>query len=36
VIAYEDGFLAEPERFVQRICAVREPASPAVALRYPL
>jgi SAM-dependent methyltransferase len=24
VIAYEDGFLANPERFVQRIAAVRE------------
>jgi hypothetical protein len=23
VVAYEDGFLAEPERFVQRIAAVR-------------
>ena len=23
VVAYEDGFLAAPERFVQRICAVR-------------
>jgi len=26
VIAYEDGFEAAPERFVQRIVAVREPA----------
>lgn len=25
VVAYEDGFLDEPERFVQRIAAVREP-----------
>jgi SAM-dependent methyltransferase len=24
VVAYEDGFLRDPERFVQRICAVRE------------
>jgi SAM-dependent methyltransferase len=24
VVAYEDGFLAEPDRFVQRIAAVRE------------
>jgi SAM-dependent methyltransferase len=24
VVAYEDGFIAEPERFVQRIVAVRE------------
>jgi len=29
VVAYEDGFLAEPERFVQRIAAVREAAAPA-------
>jgi len=35
VIAYEDGFLAEPERFVQRLAAVREPAG-ATAPRYPL
>ena len=27
VIAYEDGFLPEPERFIQRIAAVRESAS---------
>ena len=35
VVAYEDGFLPEPERFVQRIAAVREPASPHPA-RWPL
>lgn len=36
VVAFEDGFLAEPARFVQRIAAVREgPASTAPA-RYPL
>ncbi len=36
VVAFEDGFLAGPERFVQRIAAVREgPASTAPA-RYPL
>jgi SAM-dependent methyltransferase len=35
VIAYEDGFLPEPARYVQRIAAVRE--SPAAAApRYPL
>lgn len=29
VVAYEDGFLASPERFVQRIAAVRpDPAQP--------
>jgi hypothetical protein len=26
VLAYEDGFLPEPERFVQRIAAVRAPS----------
>ena len=26
VVAYEDGFLSSPDRFVQRIAAVREPA----------
>jgi SAM-dependent methyltransferase len=35
IVAYEDGFLANPERFVQRLAAVREPAG-AVAPRYPL
>lgn len=28
VVAYEDGFLAAPERFVQRIAAVREQPGP--------
>jgi len=37
VVAYEDGFLADPERFVQRIAAVRPPEGPARSpLRYPL
>jgi SAM-dependent methyltransferase len=35
VVAYEDGFLAEPDRFVQRICAVR-PAGSASQERYRL
>lgn len=37
VVAYEDGFLAQPERFVQRIAAVL-PASPPppLPLRYEL
>ncbi|UUX95175.1 bifunctional 2-polyprenyl-6-hydroxyphenol methylase/3-demethylubiquinol 3-O-methyltransferase UbiG [Aquabacterium sp. J223] len=36
VVAYEDGVLTGPERFVQRIAAVREPASTAAAPpRYP-
>jgi SAM-dependent methyltransferase len=26
VVAYEDGFLSAPERFIQRVVAVREPA----------
>lgn len=36
VIGYEDGFLSEPERFVQRLAAVREAATSPVAPRYPL
>jgi SAM-dependent methyltransferase len=37
VVAYEDGFLANPDRFVQRIAAVRPPEGPARSpLRYPL
>jgi hypothetical protein len=44
VVAYEDGFLAEPDRFVQRIAAVRLSAQAASqpgalaqpAERYPL
>ncbi|MEE1654332.1 class I SAM-dependent methyltransferase [Brachymonas sp. J145] len=35
VIAYEDGFLGDPDRFVQRIAAVREAASEQP-VRYPL
>ena len=35
VVAYEDGFLSDPERFVQRVAAVREePQQEPV--RYPL
>jgi len=37
VVAYEDGFLAGPERFVQRIAAVREAKAPRAApVRWPL
>ena len=37
VVAYEDGYVAEPERFVQRIVAVREVRiDGAAAPRYPL
>jgi SAM-dependent methyltransferase len=35
IVAFEDGFLADPERFVQRVAAVRETASPVPA-RWPL
>lgn len=37
VIGFEDGFLPQPERFVQRLCAVR-PGGPVGVLppRYPL
>ena len=35
VVAYEDGFLQGPDRFVQRIAAVRERA-PELPARYPL
>lgn len=36
VVGYEDGFLADPERYVQRLAAVREQPSSGVAPRYPL
>lgn len=38
VIAYEDGFLAGPARYVQRVCAVREAAASTGVRppRYPL
>ena len=36
VVAYEDGFLTSPDRYVQRLAAVREAPSSAVAPRYPL
>ena len=38
VVAYEDGFLDTPERFVQRLVAVREPraATPSLPYRHPL
>ncbi|MGZ5274425.1 MAG: class I SAM-dependent methyltransferase [Caldimonas sp.] len=35
IVAYEDGFLVDPDRFVQRIVAVREPAGEPPA-RYRL
>jgi SAM-dependent methyltransferase len=36
VIAYEDGFLTAPERFVQRIAAVREAGAAGVPVRHAL
>jgi SAM-dependent methyltransferase len=36
VIAYEDGFLESPARFVQRIAAVRKGPASADPARYPL
>jgi len=35
VVSYEDGFESAPDRFVQRVAAVREPMGGPVA-RYPL
>jgi hypothetical protein len=35
VVAYEDGFLASPERFVQRVAAVRPQSGPGPT-RWPL
>jgi SAM-dependent methyltransferase len=35
IVAYEDGFLADPERFVQRVAAVRAGADDG-SRRYPL
>jgi SAM-dependent methyltransferase len=35
VVAYEDGFLTGPERYLQRIAAVRE-TTPLLSARYPL
>jgi len=36
LVAYEEGFLDTPERFVQRVVAVREPNADAGPRRYPL
>ncbi len=36
VVAYEDGYLNHPERFVQRIAAVRLPGDAAAPIRCPL
>jgi hypothetical protein len=36
VVAFEEGFLPQPERFVQRIVAVRETDGTQTPVRYPL
>ncbi len=36
IVAYEDGFLGNPDRFVQRIAAVKPSPAQAQAIRYPL
>ncbi|MEQ1682478.1 MAG: class I SAM-dependent methyltransferase [Burkholderiaceae bacterium] len=36
VVAFEEGFATDPERFVQRLVAVRERAGGAGPARYPL
>lgn len=36
IVAYEDGFLAAPDRFVQRIAAVQPGTASAEPARYPL
>jgi len=36
IVAYEDGFAGAPDRFVQRLCAVREAAALQAPARYPL
>ena len=36
VVAYEDGFLAAPERYLQRIAAARDEAGPAAPRRFDL
>jgi len=36
VIAYEDGFLSAPDRFVQRIVAIQPGADKGLPKRYPL
>ena len=36
VVAFEDGFATDPDRYVQRLVAVRRPAGEAAATRYRL
>jgi hypothetical protein len=35
-VAFEEGFLGQPDRFVQRIVAVREASGSETPARYPL
>jgi SAM-dependent methyltransferase len=35
-VAYENGFIGNPDRFVQRIAAVKPSSAQAQAVRYPL
>jgi hypothetical protein len=35
-VAFQEVFIAEPDRFVQRIVAVRETDSAQTPVRYPL
>jgi hypothetical protein len=36
VVAYEDGFEQGPDRFIQRVAAVRQAGDPCLPLPYPL
>ncbi len=36
IVAFEEGFWPQPERFVQRIVAVRESNNAQTPMRYPL
>ncbi len=36
IVAFEEGFLGQPDRFVQRIVAVREASGSETPARYPL
>jgi hypothetical protein len=36
IVAFEEGFIAQPDRFVQRIVAVKSPNNEQTAYRYPL
>jgi SAM-dependent methyltransferase len=36
IVAFEEGFIAQPDRFVQRIAAVNSTGSPESIVQYPL